>query len=156
MLLTHYDLYDLYAVFLLIRAYPADKANALAVAAVKEIVDAPQGQLGRTNAIRTCLGNIPELDREKWYFAGTENVYTYVPSVLKDEKSYAILSACLAEMQEAMTMGEIDRIYDLADALHNIPVILAGGKKDQFRVIKRMISYAYRPKWNKDFLRGLL
>ena len=53
-------------------------------------------------------------------------------------------------------MGEIDRIYDLADALHNIPLILAEGKKDQFRVIKRMISYAYRPKWNKDFLRGLL
>ena len=156
MFLTNYDLYDLYAVFLLIRAYPADKANALAVAAVKEIVDAPQGQLGRTNAIRSCLGNIPELDREKWYFAGTENVYTYVPSVLKDEKSYAILSACLEEMQKAMRSGNTDRIYDLADALHNIPLILAEGKKDQFRAIHRMISYVYRPKWNKNFLTGLL
>ena len=156
MLLTNYDLYDLYAVFLLIRAYPSDQANALAVAAVKEIVDAPQGQLGRTNAIRTCLGNIPELDREKWFFIDTPNVYTWMPPILKDEKSYAILSACLEEMQKAMRSGNTDRIYDLADALHNIPLILAEGKKDQFRAIKQMISYAYRPKWNKNFLTGLL
>ena len=156
MLLTNYDLYDIYAVFVLIRAYPADKANALAVVAVKEIVDAPQAQFGNTNAIRSRLGNIPELDRKKWFFIDAENVYTYMPPILKDEKSYAILSACLAEMQEAMTIGDADRIYDLADALHNIPLILAEGKKDQFRVIKQMISYVYRSKWNKDFLRELL
>ena len=156
MFLTNYDLYDLYAVFVLIRAYPSDQANALAVDAVKEVLDAPRAQFGSTNAIRSRLGHISELDREKWFFVDTQNVYTYMPPFLKDEKSYAILSACLTEMQEAMTMGEIDRIYDLADALHNIPLILAEGKKDQFRVIKRMISYAYRPKWNKDFLRELL
>ena len=59
-------------------------------------------------------------------------------------------------MREAITVGNAERIYDLADALHNIPLILAEGKKDQLRVIKQMISYVYRPKWNKDFLRGLL
>ena len=156
MFLTNYDLYDIYAVFVLIRAYPEDKANALAVAAVREVVDAPQGQLGRTNAIRSRLGNIPELDREKWFFIDTPNVYTWMPPILKDEKSYASLSACLEEMQKAMRAGNTDRIYDLADALHNIPLILAEGKKDQLRVIKQMISYVYRPKWNKDFLRGWL
>ena len=156
MLLNNYDLYDIYAVFVLIRAYPEDNTNALAVAAVREVVDAPQGQFGRTNAIRSRLGNIPELDREKWFFVDTQNVYTWMPPILKDEKSYAILSACLAEMQEAVTCGNAERIYDLADALHNIPLILAKGKKDQFRVIKQMISYVYRPKWNKDFLRGWL
>ena len=156
MFLTNYDLYDLYAVFVLIRAYPEDKANALAVAAVREVVDAPQGQLGRTNAIRARLGNIPELDREKWFFIDTQNVYTYMPPVMKDETSYAILSACLAEMQEAVTVGNPERIYDLADALHNIPLILPEGKKDQLRVIKQMISYVYRSKWNKDFLKGIL
>ena len=156
MFFTNYDLYDLYAVFVLIRAYPDDKANALAVDAVKEVVDAPQGQFGHTNAIRSRLGNIPELDREKWFFIDTQNVYTYMPPILKEERAYALLSACLAEMQEAVTVGNPDRIYDLADALHNIPLILAKEKKDQFRVIKQMISYVYRPKWNKDFLKGIL
>ena len=65
MLLTNYDLYDLYAVFVLIRAYPSDQANALAVDAVKEVLDVPQAQFGSTNAIRSRLGLIPELDREK-------------------------------------------------------------------------------------------
>ena len=87
MFFTNYDLYDLYAVFVLIRAYPDDKANALAVDAVKEVVDAPQGQFGRTNAIRSRLGNIPELDREKWFFIDTQNVYTYMPPILKEERS---------------------------------------------------------------------
>ena len=156
MFLTNYDLYDLYAVFVLIRAYPTDRANTLAVDAVKEILDAPQAQFGSANAIRSRLGNIPELDREKWFFIDTPNVYTWMPPILKDEKSYSILSACLEEMQKAMRSGNTDRIYDLADALHNIPLILAEGKKDQFRAIHRMISYVYRPKWNKNFLTGLL
>ena len=121
-------------------------------------MDAPQGQFGHTNAIRSCLGNIPELDREKWFFVDTPNVYTYMPPVMKDETSYAILSACLEEMQEVMRLGDTDRICDLADALHNIPLILAGGKgkKDMLRAVKREISYVYRSKWNKDFLKPLL
>ena len=154
MFLTNYDLYDIYAVFVLIRAYPEDEGNAKAVAAVKEVVDAPQGQFGHTNAIRSRLGNIPELDRQKWFFVDTQNVYTYMPPVLKKEKSYAILSACLAEMQEAM--GNADRVYDLADAIHNIPIILTKGGDSVCADIAREISYVYRKKWNGDFLKVLL
>ena len=33
---------------------------------------------------------------------------------------------------------------------------LAEGKKDRFRAIKREISYCYRSRWNKDFLKDLL
>ena len=160
MYLTPYDLYDIYAVLLLIRAYPADEANASAVSAVKEVIDAPPTQFSRANAIRIRLGNISELDREKWFFIDTQNVYTWMPPVIRDERVYAILSACMAEMLEAVTLGETERIYDLADALHNIPIILAEGEKGKLRAvkrdIKREISYVYRPKWNKDFLRALL
>jgi hypothetical protein len=156
MLLNNYDLYDLYAVFVLIRAYPSDQANALAVDAVKEVLDAPQAQFGSTNAIRSRLGHISQLDREKWFFVDTQNVYTYMPPFLKDEKSYAILSACLAEMQEAMTMGNTERIYDLADAIHNIPIILTKGGHSARADITREISYVYRKKWNEGFLKALL
>ena len=156
MLLNNYDLYDLYAVFVLIRAYPEDKANALAVAAVREVVDAPQGQFGRTSAIRSRLGNIPELDREKWFFVDTQNVYTYMPPILRDEGAYAILSACLTEMQEAMATGNTNRVYDLADAIHNIPIILTKGGDSVCADIAREISYVYRKKWNEGFLKSLL
>ena len=156
MLLNNYDLYDLYAVFVLIRAYPSDQANALAVDAVKEVVDAPQAQFGSTNIIRSRLGHISQLDREKWFFVDTQNVYTYMPPILTDEKAYAILSACLAEMQEAMTMGNTERIYDLADAIHNIPIILTKGGHSARADITREISYVYRKKWNEGFLKALL
>ena len=156
MYLTPYDLHDIYAGFLLIRACPSDDDNAVAVATVKELVDAERGVFSRANAVRVCLGRIPDLDREKWFFVDTINVYTWMPPVIRDEAVYAILSACLEEMLTALGTGDRDRIYDLADAIHNIPVILAEGKKDRFRAIKREISYCYRSKWNKDFLKDLL
>ena len=145
MFLTNYDLYDIYAVFVLIRAYPEDEGNAKAVAAVKEVVDAPQGQFERTNAIRACLGNIPELDREKWFFIDTQNVYTYIPTVIRDETIYAILSSCPEEMLEVLKDRNKERIYDLAE-----------GKKNMLHAVKQKISCVYRPKWHKDFLKPLL
>ena len=156
MFLTNYDLYDLYAVFVLIRAYPSDQANALAVDAVKEVLDAPRAQFGSTNAIRSRLGHISELDREKWFFVDTQNVYTYMPPILRDEGAYAILSACLTEMQEAMATGNTNRVYDLADAIHNIPIILTKGGDSVCADIAREISYVYRKKWNEGFLKSLL
>ena len=156
MYLTPYDLHDIYAVFLLIRACPTDDDNALAIATIKELVDAERGGFSRANAVRVCLGRIPDLDREKWFFIDTMNVYTWMPPVIRDETVYAILSACLAEMLTALRIGDRERIYDLADAIHNIPVILAEGKNDKLRAIKREISYCYRPKWNRDFLKALL
>ena len=156
MYLTPYDLHDIYAVFLLIRACPTDDDNALAIATIKELVDAERGDFSRANAVRVCLGRIPDLDREKWFFIDTMNVYTWMPPVIRDETVYAILSACLAEMLTALRIGDRERIYDLADAIHNIPVILAEGKNDKLRAIKREISYCYRPKWNRDFLKALL
>ena len=156
MYLTPYDLHDIYAVLLLIRAYPAHPDNPAVVTTVKEVVDAPTGNFSRANATRSCLGRIPELDREHWFFVDTQNVYTYIPPIIRDETIYAILSACLDEMREALSTGDQARIYDLADAIHNIPIILAEGKKDMLEAVKREISYVYRSKWNKDFLQALL
>ena len=59
-------------------------------------------------------------------------------------------------MMTALQEKNPDRVSDLADALHNIPIILTEGKKGSLRAVKRQISYVYRSKWNKDFLKSLL
>ncbi len=161
MLLTNHDLHDLHAVFLILRAHPSDHGSETAVKAVKEIIDAPQtDNVIPPNILRSGLSSISSLDREIWYFIDTPNVYTYGTAIVKDERAYAILSACLAEMLTALAEGNPDRVSDLADALHNIPIILAESQKNRPRAVKRNItreiSYSYRSKWNKDFLKTLL
>ena len=161
MLLTNYDLHDLHAVFVILRAHPSDPESEAAVKAIKEIIDAPQANnTVPPNVIRSKLSSIPSLDGDIWYFIDTQNLYTYGTAVIKDEQTYAILSACLAEMLTALAEGSPERVSDLADALHNIPIILAEGNKNRPRAVKRditrEISYCYRSKWNKDFLKALL
>ncbi len=162
MLLTNHDLHDLHAVFVILRAHPSDPGSKAAVKAVKEIIDAPQADnTVPPNIIRSGLSAISSLDRDIWYFIDTQNVYTYGTSVIiKDDRAYAILSACLAEMLTALAEKDPERVSDLADALHNIPIILSEGKKNSPRAVKRditrEISYCYRSKWNKDFLKALL
>ena len=161
MLLTNYDLHDLLAVFVILRAHPSNPGSEVAVKAIKEIIDAPQADnTVPPNVIRSKLSSIPSLDGDIWYFIDTQNLYTYGTAVIKDEQTYAILSACLAEMLTALAEGSPERVSDLADALHNVPIILAEGKRNRPRAVKRditrEISYCYRSRWNKDFLKDLL
>ena len=139
MLLTNHDLHDLHAVFVILRAHPSGHGNEAAIKAVKEIIDAPQtDNTVPPNILRSGLSAISSLDRDVWYFIDTQNLYTYGTSVIKDGQTYAILSACLAEMLTA----------------------LAEGKRNRPRAVKRditrEISYCYRSRWNKDFLKDLL
>ena len=70
MLLTNHDLHDLYAVFLILRAYPAEETNEIAVRVIQEIIDMPQTtNCIESNIIRNKLSAIPSLDREKWYLS---------------------------------------------------------------------------------------
>ena len=161
MLLTNHDLHDLHAVFVILRAHPSDPGSEAAIKAVKAIIDAPQtDNTVPPNILRSGLSAISSLDRNVWYFIDTQNLYTYGTSVIKDEQTYAILSACLVEMLTALAEGSPERVSDLADALHNVPIILAEGKRNRPRAVKRditrEISYCYRSKWNKDFLKALL
>ena len=161
MLLTNHDLHDLHAVLVILRTHPSDPGSEAAVKAVKEIIDAPQADnTVPPNVIRSKLSSIPSLDRDIWYFIDTQNLYTYGTVIIKDERVYAILSVCLSEMLTALSEQNPERVSDLADALHNIPIILAEGKRNRPRAVKRditrEISYCYRSKWNKDFLKALL
>ena len=154
MYMTAYDLYDIYAVFIYIRAYTNDTKNTEIAKAVKILLDEPKGDYGSLNEVRRVLSAIDGIDREHYAWAFTENVYTYMPPVIKDEFTYRVLSAGFAEIISAIESGDSERIYRAADAMHNVPIIFAEHDiKEAKKHIKREISF-YRKECNGEFLKN--
>ena len=156
MLLTNYDFYDIYWSIVLMRSNGLGYDYAVAKA-IKDTVDAEQkDNLVEFNKIRLVLSDVKELKEDiKWQWIFTQNVYTYGVKIIKNEFAYQILSAMFEELLECLKSPNEEKIDDLKDALHNIPVILAENRKHFKKHILRQIS-VYRRKWNKQFLKSLI
>ena len=153
MYMTAYDLYDIYAVFLYIRAYTDDAKNAEIAKKVKSLLDDPRKESVGINCVRRALSAIDGIDREHYAWAFTENDYTYIPPIIKEEIIYRVLSAGLGEMISAIESGDGERIYRAADAMHNVPIIFTQYNiKEAKKQIKREISF-YRREYNEEFLK---
>ncbi|MCL2884858.1 MAG: hypothetical protein FWF49_05175 [Oscillospiraceae bacterium] len=94
-MLNIYDLYDLHQIFVIVRFFPDDEENHEVLSKVIQVLENRQNDHD-PNQFRTMLQSINALkDKELYGFVFTENVYTYFPSVLKDEKIYEVLiDAC--------------------------------------------------------------
>ena len=156
MLLTNYDLYDIYWSVVLMRSDGLQYDSAVSKA-IKDVIDAEQkNSVVEMNIIRNALSDVKELNRsKKWQWIYTKNVYTYGVKVIKDDFSYQILSAMLEELLSCSKEPNEERNSDLKDALHNIPIVLAEETKHAKKRIAREIS-VYRSKWNKLFLKSLI
>ena len=153
MIMTVYELYDIYAVILYIRAYTDDAKNAEIAKAVKGLLDEPRGDSGSLNEVRRAVSAVEGIDREHYEWAFTENVYTYMPPIVKDELAFRVLSEGFAEIISAIESGDGERIYRAADAMHNVPIIFSEYDiKEAKKQIKREISF-YRKEYNEEFLK---
>ena len=153
MIVTVYELYDIYAVIVYIRAYPNDTKNTEIAKAVKSLLDEPKGDYGSLNEVRRAVASIDGVDREHYAWAFTENVYMYMPPIIKDELPYRVLSEGFAEIVSAIESGDGERIYRAADAMHNVPIIFTQYNiKEAKKQIKREISF-YRREYNEEFLK---
>ena len=156
MLLTNYDFYDIYWSIVLMRSNGSEYDYVVSKT-IKDAIDIRQkDNVVETNTIRTFLSEIDELtEYEEWQWIHTKNVYTYGEKIIKDDFAYQILSAMFEELLRCLKDPDEDRIYDLKDAMHNIPVILAEGNKHGKKRIARVICF-YRNKWDKHFLKRLI
>ena len=156
MLLTNYDFYDIYWSIVLMRSenheYHYDVTKA-----IKDVVDAEQKDtIVEFNTIRKALSRVQELkENSRWQWILTENYYTGGIQIIKDDIAYQILSAMLEELLTCLRQQNSTQIYALADALHNIPIILVDNSKHPKRRIAREIS-SYRSKWNPCFLKDIM
>lgn len=148
-----YDLYDLHAIFTAVRSSPQSKINADVISRAIEVLKNRHIN-NETNQFRTALRTIGLLDTQGLYeFAFVENKYCYFPlPFLKDEKIYLLLIKACENMLKAISENNEDKIYDLADCLHNLPIIIADNKYSiPNQYWKNEVRY-YRLKWEKDFL----
>ena len=156
MLLSNYDFYDIYWSIVLVRSNSLKYDYAVSKA-IKDVIDTKQkDNTVEMNIIRNILSEVNELkEYEEWQWIQIKNVYTYGVKIIKDDFAYQILSVMFEELLNCLKESNADRIYDLKDALHNIPVILVDENKHSKKRIALEISF-YRRKWNKHFLKGLI
>ena len=151
-MLSVFDLYDLYAVFVNIRLQPDFPLNAGIVDAVLDVLE-NRNESGVTNAFRAALRSVGDLG-EAYRFVQVDNVYPFVPRLFKNPVYYDLLSVACQELLNAIKSGNAERVADFADALHNLPIMLTD--LDLKKIPKwfwKCDLKPYRDKWDKTFLR---
>ena len=150
-MLNTYDLYDLYAVFVGIRSHPDHPLNGTIIDRIICVFNSRES--GDINQIRKAIQNAGNLQKDDIYsFASTENVYTYMPFILKDEAIYTVLLSVCKEMKNVIIGANSEQITDLADCLHNLPIYIAESKGSIPKVFWKNEVALYRKKWNKQFI----
>ena len=76
------------------------------------------------NQIRRALRALKGLDSERWYYIYHDNVYTH-HYLLKDENIYKLLGKLCQETILLLEQSNFERAYDLVDAYHCLPEIIA-------------------------------
>ncbi len=155
MLLLNFDFYDIYAVLISFRANPLDSHNVTITKTLKSLIETPQNDnIISDNIIRGALAELKDIDRDHYKWVFTKNIYTYGHKIIKEEIAYQILVVGFSELLKCLDNENFDQFKDLADALHNVPIILAEHTKHVRRLIEKEVSW-YRKKWDKNFLRNL-
>jgi hypothetical protein len=155
-MLSVYDLYDLHAVFVNFRQFPDYKLNEAVLLNVIDVINDRQNTI-QLNQFRSSLSNIPSLSEEELYeFVFHNNVYTYIPTILKDDYALKVLIESCICLLSAVKEKNRDKIIDLSDCLHNLPIYIA---ENNYTIPKkfwrREVRY-YRKRWDNKFLIHLI
>lgn len=158
MLLTTHDLYDLHTVFVGIRNTPDTKETYAVIVRLMDLFAkwdfAPQAD---GNIIRRTLRPAPELDRERYHWVDTDNVYAYRGKIFKpDHPVYDIFQTAFDRLFNRMKAEDYDNVALLADAFHNIPLILCEKEGKGYRRRLEQELTGARRLYGADFLRDEL
>ena len=149
-MITKYDLYDISAAFVLIRADIKSESNS---EVIKSIVDVLQNVevMYEENQIRKAIQNIDNLDRERWQFVFHLNVYVNHDN-LKNSSIYAVLISACKRLLKTLSEKNYEEAYDLVDCIHCLPEIIADNRFEITKTFWNANIKEYRHKWDKDFL----
>ncbi len=142
MLLLNYDFYDIHSAITMLRAKPENEYNFEVINAVLDILRTPQADNTiDDNIIRKKLRKIESIDQDDFRWVYVDNIYTYGWKVIKDEACYSFLANGFQMMLEYAKARDFQRLEDLADALHNIPIFFADGCKNFKKAVKIQFTH---------------
>jgi len=147
-LLKTYDLLEMKHIFVLIRFKPAYALNGQIAKKILAVLKSDTEQ-PNDNAIRIALSEIEGLDREDWAFVFHLNVHIPM-GWLRAPDTYQVFVAIWEELKLAANEQNAQRIYDLTDAVENLPNSLVRGQIIPLDFW--MWIGSYRDRWNPDFL----
>lgn len=157
-MLCVYDLYDLYAITVMVRFRPDNPVNVSVLEQVVNVLkDCDSGCAG-PNLFRAALRSVPGIDSQSdgdnlFSSLLTENTYSYFPiGSLKDEQVVRLLITAYEQLLSAVREGNADKVYDLADSLHNLPTVLTEHDYTVPRWFWKVYVDTYRKKWDSGFL----
>lgn len=151
-MLSIYDLYDLHAIFYSIRFSPADITNYDIVCNVRSVLE-KRHLCNDINQFRKSLRKIPLLNQELYSFVYIDNRYTYFSlPFLKNEKIYVFLIKACDELLNVIIENNTEKIADLADCLHNLPIIIVENNYSIPKSYYENELKTYQKKWGKLFL----
>ncbi len=150
MLLDKYEFYDIHSLLTGIRFESDSPYNLEMIRAAYNILCAPQEtNIIEYNIIRTALRDIENINIELYRWIYVDNVYTYGCKTIKDEFCYSFLARAFLKMAECAESKDCERLEDLADAFHNIPILFADGCKNFKKEIKVQFDY-YNKKYKAN------
>ena len=152
MLLMNYDFHDIHYVLVLLRAYPKATYNEHLIRSVIRVLSEPQvDNAVDFNVIRNELRKVENLDKESFRWIYTDNIYSYGSTVIHDEFCYSFLEKAFKKLLECAVNEDYNRLCDLADALHNTPILLSENFKNFKKETK--IEFAH---YNRTYKTNLL
>ena len=152
MLLTNYEFHDIHYILILLRAYPNEAYNEHIIRSVIRVLSEPQiDNSVDTNIIRKELRKTDTLKNESFRWICTDNVYTYGLTVIHNEFCYSFLEKAFKKLLECSEKEDYTQLCDLADALHNTPILLSENSKNFKKETK--IEFAH---YNRTYKTNLL
>lgn len=134
---------------------PESAYNKAMIIAVYNILAAPQNDnFVVPNLIRKALRSAGEINTEQYKWVLVDNVYTYGLEIIKSELSYSFLTNSFQKLLEYSESTDLERLQDLADALHNVPILIADGCNNFKRAVKTQFA-CYNKKHNTDLWKEL-
>ena len=143
-MITQNELYDLSFVISLVRNEIDDPNNVTVLDSILFLMKDPT-QLVENNHIRKALSQLSQLS-EKWEFTKHENYYVRT-LIFKDETFQNELVLNLTDLKSLLQSEKFEQAYDLADALHVLPEIIADNNGQIPKSYRKTFLESYQKKW---------
>lgn len=151
-MLNFFDLYDLHAIFLNVRNNESDVLNEKIISKTLQVLKDRNCSF-EINQFRIALKSLALSEHQEYSFVFVNNVYPYIPYLIKEEKIYKLLEIGCEELLRNISNKNYDQVRELADTLHNLPLVLAEHRLSIPQTFWKYEVKYYRKKWDASFLR---